>query len=658
MDPIAATDYRDVVQVGAPRLSPDGTQVAFVHKVADDDESYESTVHLVPADGGEPRRFTAGPEDSQPRWSPDGERLAFVRTDGEAPPQVHVIPADGGEARQVTDVAGGVTDLTWSPDGERLAFAQRATPTEREAGHDLDAPDEYEREPPDPRVVDRMVYRAHEQYFDGARSHVYVVDLAAESVERVTDGEADHVSPAWRDERTVYYAVKRGETPDDSVEYDIDAHDVETDERETVTTTTCWEPDLSASADGVLAYRYTPEPVSLRQTDLEVYDPETDETTRPTADFDRTVGDVAPRWADGRLHFVAPNEGAHTVCRTDPGAGTVEILVGEGHAAGVDAAGGTVAFVRSAWDHRGDVFVYEGGAVRRLTEVNADYLERHEVRDPEAITFAVEGQEIQGWLLTPDGEGPHPLVVEIHGGPHAMWSTSGTMWHEFQTLAARGYAVFWCNPRGSTGSGEAFAAAIERDWGATTAADVLAGVEAVCERDAVDETEVHVTGGSFGGFMTAWLVARDDRFRSAVAQRGVYELNSFYGTTDAFELVEGDFDARPWEDHGFLWEQSPAANVGAVDTPTLLVHAENDFRVPVSQAELLSLSLRKGDADTRLVRYPREGHELSRSGEPAHVVDRLERIVRWFDGYSDHHDAPRALERGDEGLSSGVGDEE
>ena len=654
MDPIEATDYRDLIRVSDPRLSPAGDRVAFVRTVPDDATSYESTVHLVdvatPDSDGQ--RFTAGPEDSQPRWGPAGDRLAFRRAD-DGLPQLHVLPVDGGESRQVTDVAGGVDDVTWSPNGTQIAFTQRARPDERADGHDLSTPDEYEREDPDPRIVDRTVYRAHEQYFDGGWSHVYVVDLTDETVERVTSGEHDHVSPEWGDETTLYYALKRGKDPDDTVKYDIDALDTTTGETETITTTQGWQVTLAASEDGRLAYPYTPEPVSLRQTELELYDPATAKTTRPTESFDRTVAlDGGLSWADGCVHFLAPDEGAYTICRAN--ADGIEQLVTKGHTSGVTASEDGVAFVRSDWDHWGDVFIHGEGETRRLTQVNANYLATHRVFEPQPVMFESDGYEVQGWLLTPEQADPEerfPLVVEVHGGPHAMWTTSGTMWHEFQTLAARGYAVFWCNPRGSTGYGEAFATAIERDWGAVTAADVLAGVEAACEHEVVDGTEIHLSGGSFGGFMTAWLVTRHDRFRSAVAQRGVYELPSFYGTTDAFKLIEGDFGAVPWDMPDFLWEQSPVAEADDVTTPTLLLHAENDYRVPVSQAEVFFRFLKKGRVETRLVRYPRDGHELSRSGDPGHVIDRLERISRWFDGYSDYRDVPKALDRGDDGLS-------
>ncbi|WP_101298064.1 S9 family peptidase [Halegenticoccus soli] len=717
MERIAATDYHGIAKPSDPQLSPDGDAVAFVRSVPKDDESYEATIYLVPADGGEARRFTVSEGvDSSPRFSSDGDRLAFVSTrgGGDDRPQLWVAPTDGGEARRVTNVPGGVENPVWGPDGTRIAFVGATTEREREEGLDLDVgAEEYERETPDPRVVDRLIYRQLARYKDGARSHVYVVDLSGDragsssdlpgdragsstdsesgAVERITDGDYDFHAPEWGDDATLYYAVKRTDDsdgrpspsdpvdsdgrpsppdpvdPDDSAVIDVVAHDLDADEAETLVRTTAWAAALAATDDGRIAYPRTPEDrLSMRQTDVEVYDRGTGETTVVTADLDRTV-DYGAGLAWGPtgddVYFVTPDEGEVVVRRAAADGSGVSVVAGDGHATGFDvvtdpdgSGGAAVAFVKSEWDHPGDVFLAREGEVTRLTELNADYLADRRVGEPEEVRFESDGREMQGWVLAPpelDPDGSYPLAVEIHGGPHAMWSPSGTMWHEFQTLAARGYVVFWCNPRGSTGYGEAFATAIERDWGAVTMRDVMAGVDLVADREYVDESNLFVTGGSFGGFMTGWIVGHTDRFRAAVAQRGVYDLSSFYGSTDAFKLVEWDFGATPWEDPAFLWEQSPVAHAANVETPTLVIHADADFRVPVNNGEMFYLFLKKNGVDTRLVRYPREGHELSRSGEPGHVVDRIERIVRWFDGYSDHHDVPRALDRGDDGLTAG-----
>ncbi|EMA66098.1 dipeptidyl aminopeptidase/acylaminoacyl peptidase [Halorubrum aidingense JCM 13560] len=708
MEQVTAVDYHDIAKPADPRLSPDGDRVAFLRRQPTDDDAYESTVYLADIADGEPRRLTlAEGSDAEPRWSPSGDRIAFTSTRGadDDRQQLWVLPVAGGEARRLTDVVGGVSEIAWSPDGERLAFVQSVSAADREAERDRSVPEEYEPDDhPDPRVIDRTVYRSDQQYFDGRRSHVYLVDAdasvdgvtgtdPADSVTRVTgvdgdadgdDSDADFAAPAWGDADTLYFTEAIGDDPDDSVEIAIHRHDLATGETERVHVTTGWGASIAPAADGRVAFTHTdPDRITIRQTDLRVVDADTGAVTDLTGDLDRGLGpEMAPQWGpDGKtLYFATPDEGKTSIWHVpsdgsdDPGRllrpGTVSgATVGGDDGAGPESV--TVALAASEWDHPGDAFAYDAwsGELTRLTALNADYLDERAVSEPEEIRFESDGTEIQGWVLTPPGFDPDdetraddafPLAVEIHGGPHAMWSTSGTMWHEFQTLAARGYVVFWSNPRGSSGYGESFMQAIERDWGAVTLDDVMAGVELVADRDYVDETNAFVTGGSFGGFMTAWTVGQTDYFRAAVSQRGVYDLTGFYGSTDAaYKLVEGDFDAVPSEEPAWLWEQSPTGHAHDVDTPTLLIHSEDDTRTPICTAELYHRILRTNGVDTRFVRYPREGHELSRSGEPAHIVDRIERIARWFDGYSDHHDVPRALDRpADDGLSAADDDQE
>ncbi|MFB6269704.1 MAG: prolyl oligopeptidase family serine peptidase [Halobacterium sp.] len=673
METVEAADYFEFSRLSHPSVSPGGDRVAYVQQTPESDEEYEATVYVVPVGGGEPQRYTvAEGVDSEPAWSPSGDRIAFVSTRGASDdrPQLWVVPTDGGEAEQVTDVVGGVSSIAWGPDGDRIVFVQSVRPEEVEEDHDLDVGEEYEREAPDPRVIDRHVYRSHESYADGARAHVYLVDLDGNDVERVTEGEVDCLRPAWGD-GDLYYPIRYGS--DDELRWEVEAYDPDSTETETVTVVEGWGPSLAVDATQTndrIAYTTTPEDdPTLAQTELEVFERSRGDVTRPTAGLDRDLElwnpSHAPEWGpDGdHLYVCTPDHGGYVLRRLDPEredeSGVEVVLGGDRHVHGFSVSRDTVGVVQSEWDHPSDVVAATpaGAEEARLTRVNADYLDDRAVREPEEITFESGGEEIQGWVLTPPDFSPeetYPLAVEIHGGPHRMWSTTGSMWHEFQTLAARGYVVFWCNPRGSTGYGEAFMTAIERNWGDVTMQDVMAGTRQVADREYVDAENAFVTGGSFGGFMTAWVVGHTDFFAGAVAQRGVYDLTGFYGSTDAYKLVEGDFRAVPWSDPEFLWEQSPAAYVDYVDTPTLLIHSEQDYRTPANTAELFYLSLKKQDVATRLVRYPREGHELSRSGEPGHVVDRIERIVRWFDGYDDHSDADRALDRPrNDGLTAG-----
>ncbi|MFP4628013.1 MAG: S9 family peptidase [Halobacteriales archaeon] len=668
MQPIAARDFHDLVFVEDPVVDPAGQQVAFVRTTAHDEEEYEGTIYVRDLEGDTARRMTvAEGRDSQPRWRPDGAALAFVsdRLGGDERPQLWLLPVDGGEAEQLTSVAGGVSTVSWSPDGSRLAFTQHVDPDDIEADRDLEVAPDYEPEEPDPRVVDRTVYRAEQRYADRGREQVYVVDPERGDVERVSEWDGtDHRFPSWGDDGVLYYGHRVGEDPDDSLEHELVAVDLERGESRAITVLEGFVGGLDADGDGHLVVGLAPAPrPTLRSADAVLVDAESGETTVLTADLDRTVtGPIRFAPTGEAVYYLTPDEGGVVVRRTRLDGTTHDVLTDPaGHASAFDVDGSTLAFSMSEWDHPGDLFVrdLDGGDTRRLTAVNADLLDDRAIARPEERWFDGPGDhEIQGWLLRPpeatEEKSPYPLVLEVHGGPHAMWSTSGTMWHEFQTLAGAGYAVLWTNPRGSSGYGEAYMRAIAEDWGDATHADLMAALDETVERTAIDADQLFLTGGSFGGYQTAWTVGSTDRFEAAVAQRGVYDIPAFFGTTDAYQLIESEFDATPWSDQAGLYDRSPTSRLAAVDTPTLLIHSEQDYRTPIATAEMYYRGLRKLGVPTRLVRYPREGHELSRSGEPGHRVDRIERIVRWFDGYADHADVPPALDREpDAGLSAG-----
>jgi len=256
MDRITAAGFHELVQVEQPRVSPDGERVAFVRKDPDDQESYEATIHLVATGGGEPRRFTIEEgTDGQPRFSPSGDRLAFVSTRGEGDrPQLWVVPTDGGEGRRVTDVVGGVGSIAWRPDSEAIAFTQQATAEDHETERDLELPEEYEPESPDPRVIDRTVYRSAQRYFDGVRGHVYVADLEG-GVRRLTDGDRDYAAPEWCDAERLYYTVSVGGDPDDSLEYEIVEHDAGYADDAVLEVAATHDCDYAVTNDGPLKER-------------------------------------------------------------------------------------------------------------------------------------------------------------------------------------------------------------------------------------------------------------------------------------------------------------------------------------------------------------------------------------------------------------------
>jgi dipeptidyl aminopeptidase/acylaminoacyl peptidase len=275
----------------------------------------------------------------------------------------------------------------------------------------------------------------------------------------------------------------------------------------------------------------------------------------------------------------------------------------------------------------------------RLTQFNQPLLDQIAFQPLHHLSYkAPDGHGIDGWyLLPPDYEAGkfYPMIVYIHGGPHIMWGPSNpTEGFEWQNMAARGYVTFFCNPRGSGGYGEAFQMAVHGGgWGDLAYGDIMAGVDALIEKGLVDTSRMYVTGGSYGGYMTTWIVSHTDRFKAAVTQRGVYNLLSFFGTSDIPTFILNEFGVLPMDDPTFLWEQSPLAHAHKIKTPLLIMHSENDFRVPISEAEQLFGYLRRVGTATEFVRFPRDGHELTRAGEPEHRVEHLKRILDWFERY-------------------------
>jgi dipeptidyl aminopeptidase/acylaminoacyl peptidase len=290
--------------------------------------------------------------------------------------------------------------------------------------------------------------------------------------------------------------------------------------------------------------------------------------------------------------------------------------------------------------HPSDVYAagLDGAGERRLTTLNDSLLARVYVADYEELRYpSFDGKAVQGWFLRPTGVAPGtlpPIALEMHGGPHVMWGPGeASMWLELESLAGAGYTVFFANPRGSDGYGAAWLQAIHQDWGSSPARDILTGVDSVLARGLGDRSKQVVTGGSYAGYMTAWLIAKEapERFRAAVAQRGVYDLTIWWGASNTWQLFEGEFGGRPWEQPELARAQSPLTWVANVRTPLLMLHGAADYRTSVAGAFAFYRGLMEQHREVEMVLYPREGHEVTRSGEPAHRVDHMLRIIDWFE---------------------------
>ncbi len=662
--PITAEDLNRIHYVQDPQISPDGRFVAFV-KVSPDplERGYKRNIWLFPLGGGEAFQLTRGDKDSRPSWSPDGKNLAFVSTRGDKA-QVYLLPTNGvgGEARALTNMKNGAHSPAWSPDGTQIAFLAPENEDERGSAPTEDS----DRSPPidklekrqrrerqeedeqmrwDPREMWRIPYRRGTAYVDERYDQIYVSDIEEVSESkprRLTDIDADHSQPRWSADGASIYTSRttdpEGDEPWRSENlYRIDAASGQatpmTDDARS-TYAPLPSPDGKWLAFGRLPIGVTDIPMRLLVMAVDGSD---------LRIVNETIDREAIEWAwsaENQLAFIVESEGRTLPWIYDPPSDTSRPL----HEGLYDieqfdiGPGGLMSMTVSTPQNPQELYILQDGEFVEATRFNHDWLSEVIVQDVCELRFQSPHGEVQGWYLLPVDYQPgqsYPLALNIHGGPHATWGyATKTMWHEWQFHAARGYAVFYCNPHGSGGYGEDFMRKLHAAWGPVAMDDIMAGVDAFLELGIADGKKMAITGGSYGGYMTAWIITHSDRFKAAVAQRGVYNITSFYGTSDVPLLMSNEFDAEPWENHEVFWDNSPLKYAANIRTPLLLIHSENDFRVPIEQGEQLFAWVRRAtNTPVRMLRYPREGHELSRSGEPLHRISRLTEMVNWFDKY-------------------------
>lgn len=666
--PLTAEDLYAVQAVEDPQISPDGRYIAFVKVTMDKVQNrYNRNIWLATLGKGEPRvrQFTFGPKaDTTPRWSPDGRTLAFVSArNGKA--QIYLIGLEGGEARPLTSHPNGAGNPVWSPNGKQIAFhaslnveeqhqedAGESDPppdTALEAKHRSEIKDEAEKQKSDPWVITRLPYRTGTQYLDDRYTQIYVVEVEggteATKPVRLTAGALDFGEMSWaKDGLSLLTVCSR--TPEHDPWFNTAIVRVMVAKKRKAPRRLS-KPGhdyygVQASPDGrwLAAQRQVNTGSFGSRTQLVVMPNTGGEARDLTASFDRNVDSFCWSADSKTIYFQAGDHGNTGVYKVAARGGEVASVVGgrrmvQGFSVS-DA--GAVAFTATTPERPSDLYFVSGQAEQRLTDFNANLLSDVIIQPTEEVRFtAPDGRELQGWLIKPVGfkrGQTYPLAVNMHGGPHVMWGPSMVgMWIEWQFHAARGYGVFYCNPRGSEGYGEEFSTAIQNDWGDHVMHDILAGVDNVTAMGWVDAKRLALTGGSYAGYMAAWIVSHDHRFACAWAQRGLYSLLGFYGTSDVPQLIEREFEMRPFEDFEKAWRQSPLAYVQNVRTPLAIEHQDNDWRCPPSEAEQLYAALKRLKREVVFIRYPREGHEMSRSGEPKHRVDRLNRMVGWFDEY-------------------------
>ncbi len=601
-----------------PRLSPDGTHVAFVVSTPNTEEDrYDRSIWV------ENEKFTSGPGDSGPRWSPDGTKLAFLRSvDGE-PAQVAVIPVAGGESRVITSFDRGVEALEWSPNGDRLAVV---AVTYTDEWTDLDDDERNRRA----RRVRSVPYRYDNMgWLHDRKRHIWLVDIADESEPQcLTPGDFDEQAPAWSpDGDTIAFITDHDPRQGLISGNDVWEVDVASGTLTQVTQRGFWS-QVSYRRDGVLHLLGNTE--SRYPVDAYLYRREDDGSfTDLTGHLDRSsvslsAGPAAIRWDEDAVIVGFEDSGRFGVIEILPD-GTIDTLVrGDKVVTGFDRVDRRLVYTASTWDSPGEV-ISDGTPLTNLNDADLGLVV------PDHFTVDSGGVEIDVWVYLPDNEEERvPLLLNIHGGPASQYGYG--FFDEFQVYAGAGYGVVACNPRGSAGKGKDFVEAVTGDgWGVVDYADVTAAVAAALERyPRLDPARMGLMGGSYGGFMTAWIIGKEDRWKSAVVERALISWTSFSGTSDIAGVFPQNYLGIGYPDGwDTYWRQSPLALAQGVTTPTLILHSENDFRCPIEQAEQYFMALLRNGTTTELLRFPGEGHEMSRSGKPKHRVERFDAILDW-----------------------------
>lgn len=672
---ITIEDLNAISFLSKPRISPDAQRVALVATTIDERKhQYRSAIWIAQSDGTYLKRFTSGKAKvNNPVWSPDGRWLAFVseregepvgKNDSEekkrskGKPQIWLIPTDGGEARQLTFMPHGAASPVWSPDSQRIVFCAPVGP--------LDEEDEDGKPLPKARVIDQLWYRLDGAgYIYECRQHLFMLDVnSSGEPQQLTAGDWDDGDPAWSPDGTqLAFTSSREED-----RWRLPCSDVYTlslangmageVRRLTDGTLSCGVP--SWSPDGkTIAFLAALKLRSANHIDLYTIAGSGQGSPRClTTEFEGSCMDwtnsdmsddhlmIPPAWsADGKtLYVLAAQRGASRVFAVpSTGIGNQIAMLTPGNVHVMDfsasSAASRLALLIEDPTHIGEIFLCSTttpGELQKLTGFNDALLHELVLATPEYMPYTgADGWPMDSWIMKPQDFDPakkYPLIVEIHGGPNTQYGYG--FFHEMQLLVAQGYVVLYTNPRGSCGYGREFALAVRGDWGTKDSLDIMAGVDVLLQKGYIDEQRMGVTGGSYGGFMTNWLIGHTNRFSVAVTDRSVTNLASDFGSGDfGWTFADDELETTPWDDLDRYMQHSPIKYVKNIQTPLLIIHSEQDLRCNIEQAEQLFASLKYMGREVLFVRFEGQSHGLSRGGHPKLRLERLKHITGWFEKY-------------------------
>lgn len=650
-----ARDIEALVAVGRPDIAPDGSFVVFATSRPDlaANRAVGQIWRLDTASGAH-RRLTRGVSDAAPRIAPDGEAIAFLRADADGRTQIFVMATSGGEPIQVTDAPLGVSGFAWAPDARSLAFTARI-PEPGRYGTVKGLPAESE---PARRITGIRWHANGLGYIADRPAQLFVVaapDLDAEptyppavttsgdtpdravvpeEARRLTADDASYSSPVFTaDGAEILVVPERIENARRDLRTSVVAVAVDGSSTREILSTAAGLAvnDIAVAADGLialLAYEVGDDGRDFVAPGvaLWVLDEHGPRILTDAESID--LGEVGSHITvvGGAFLVQDRTRGRVRLLRVDREGGNEVVLDGDVEVLGHAAAGGEIVAAVATADSFGELVRVAGAVRRTVTDFGAPVRERGVVAPREIEAVAGDGYPLHGWVATPAGDGPFPVILQIHGGPYAAYGVH--LFDETQVLVDAGYAVVYGNPRGSAGYGRAHGRSIRQAMGTVDMTDVLELLDAAVQGDArLDGGRLGIMGGSYGGYLTAWTIAHDHRFAGAIVERGFLDPISMQGTSDIGSFFGDEYVGVDVED---IARQSPLEVVGRVRTPTLVIHSELDFRCPLEQSTRYYSALRRHGVPAEMLIFPGEDHELTRAGRPRHRVERFDAVVQWW----------------------------